>query len=141
MFRFLVVGIAVAWLGPTASAQAPIPDTLVKAKRAYMVNEAGDIGRFDALANELRKWGRFELVSDPERADVVFVFGKGVKGHVATASNGNMMMAPIVRVSLEIRDRKDNALLWSDEAPPVRGAQKLVSHLRERFEGEEKKRP
>jgi hypothetical protein len=31
------------------SAQAPIPATLVSAKRVYLVNEAGDLKRFDSF--------------------------------------------------------------------------------------------
>jgi len=38
MLRVLVVAVAVASLGPAVSAQAAIPDALVKAKGAYMVN-------------------------------------------------------------------------------------------------------
>src|SRR5262245_52501391 len=71
------------WASPVA--QAPVPVALRDAKAAFLVNEIGDLGRFDSLANELRKWGRFTLVDSRESADVVVVLGNGV-----TAVVGNV---------------------------------------------------
>jgi len=113
--------------------QAPIPRALLTAKRAYLLNEAGDLKRFDSLADELRKWGRFELVDQKDNADVLIVFGKIVKGQAGSARNSGYV-APVERVTLEIRDRTDESLLWREETGPLFSPeQRLTKHLRERL--------
>jgi hypothetical protein len=134
------LAVLVVVFASALSAQAPVPEALLRAKRAYMVNEAGDMKRFDSLADELRKWGRFELVDSDQKADIILVFGRGVKGHIATFQNGIGSMGPIVRISLEIRDRSSDLSLWYDESPPIRGTSRLVNHLRERVDAAEKRR-
>src|SRR5438034_2204640 len=75
--------------------QAPIPRTLLAAKRAYLVNEAGDLKRFDTLATELRKWGRFELVDQKDSADVLIFFGKKIKGQAGSVTRNSGYVAPV----------------------------------------------
>lgn len=108
------------------AAQAPMPKALVDAKTAFLVNDGAGQGTYDDLANELRKWGRFELVNDPAASDITITLGglKAFKGWPMT----------ITRTS-------DKASLWTDKQKKgltKNVAQSLVKELRERLEGKKK---
>jgi hypothetical protein len=63
---------------------APVPDPLLKGKRAFISYELGDVTAFPSsysggperaygeFYSQMKSWGRYELVSDPKNADVVF---------------------------------------------------------------------
>jgi hypothetical protein len=135
---FVVIGMLAAVCG--VAAQAPVPQALLTAKRAYLVNPAGDLKRFDTLADEFRKWGRFELVDDEEKADIIIEFGKTVKGHVGSFSGHTGNVTPIVLASLDIRTRGIGTPLWSDATGVIGSPGRLVSHLREHIEKSESKK-
>jgi hypothetical protein len=52
--------------------QAPSPKIL-SAKTVYFRDETGADAVWKGALDELRKWGRFQIVSDREHADLVFV--------------------------------------------------------------------
>ena len=64
--------------------QAPVPDPILKGKRAFISYELGDVTAFPSsysggperaygeFYSQMKAWGRYELVSDPKDADVVF---------------------------------------------------------------------
>jgi len=78
--------------GPLGAAQkskqappAPVPSPILTAKKVFIANVGGDESLFDTpqytggpdrLYNEfyegMKSWGRYELVSDPGEADLVF---------------------------------------------------------------------
>jgi hypothetical protein len=118
--------------------QAPIPEALLKAKRAYIVNEAGDLKRFDSLADELRKWGRFELVDSPEKADIIIQFLSVVRGATGSVVGTTVIAARVNGAALEIRNRTDDSLLWKDTSALVGSPGRLVKNLRERIAAAEK---
>jgi hypothetical protein len=63
---------------------APVPDPLTKGKRAFISYELGDVTAFPSsysggperaygeFYSQMKAWGRYELVSDPKNADVIF---------------------------------------------------------------------
>ena len=63
---------------------APIPDPLLKGKRAFISYELGDVTAFprgysggperaySEFYAQMKQWGRYELVADPKDADIVF---------------------------------------------------------------------
>jgi hypothetical protein len=63
---------------------APVPDPLLKGKRAFISYELGDVTAFPSsysggperaygeFYTQMKAWGRYELVSDPKNADVIF---------------------------------------------------------------------
>jgi hypothetical protein len=63
---------------------APVPTTLLHAKRAFVAYELGDVTAFPSAYSggperayseffaQMKAWGHFELVLDPEQADLVF---------------------------------------------------------------------
>src|SRR5262249_58085013 len=65
--------------------KAPIPAQILSAKKVFIANAGGDESRFDApgytggpdrFYNEFyagaKSWGRYELVSTPAEADLIF---------------------------------------------------------------------
>lgn len=66
------------------SVQAPVPAPLVNGKKAFISYELGDVTAFPQaysggperaygeFYSAMKAWGRYELVSDPSQADVVF---------------------------------------------------------------------
>jgi hypothetical protein len=77
-------GVAVAQKSNPAPA-APVPAQILSAKKVFIANGGGDESRFespqysggpDRLYNEfyaaMKSWGRYELVSTPAEADLVF---------------------------------------------------------------------
>jgi len=77
-----------------ASRHAPLPPALMSAKTLYIENNSGEAKLADRCYDELSKWGRFKIVSDPKQADVIFQIGThartyGYSGHSTTDANGN----------------------------------------------------
>ncbi len=66
------------------NSQAPVPSPLLKAKRAFISYEIGDVTAFPSdysggperaygeFYSQMKAWGRYELVSDPKDADIIF---------------------------------------------------------------------
>ncbi len=63
---------------------APVPDPILKGKRAFIAYELGDVSSFPSrysggperayseFYSQMKQWGRYQLVSDPKDADVIF---------------------------------------------------------------------
>jgi len=47
----------------------------MSAKTLYIENNPGEAKLADPCYDELSKWGRFKIVSDPKQADVIFQIG------------------------------------------------------------------
>jgi hypothetical protein len=96
---------------------APIPASISPAKRIFVANAGGDERSEDATLftgpdrayNQfyaaMKTWGRYELVSTPADADLLFEIG-----WTAPAATVGSPIDPQIR--LVIRDRNTNALLW-----------------------------
>ena len=70
----LLIGLAL----PIASVQAedekaPVHPKLVSAETMYLLNDQDDLPVFDRLYSDLKKWGRYKMVSTPEEAEVLGV--------------------------------------------------------------------
>jgi hypothetical protein len=118
----LAVGCLAASL--LAAPPAPIPEQIGKAKRIFLANGGNESYRFttlgdgkggdnDRLYNQvyasLKEWGRFELVSNPGQADLIFEI------HVAdrcVPSLGEETCGFRVLLSLAIIDSGRGAPLW-----------------------------
>jgi transposase InsO family protein len=82
---------------------------------------------------------RFELVDQKDSAHLVVLFGKIVKGHAGNVTRNSGFVAPVERITLEVRDRVDDSLLWREETGPLFSPeQRLVKHLRERLQSADK---
>jgi hypothetical protein len=77
-----------------AGQHAPLPLALMSAKTLYIENNSGEAKLADRCYDELSKWGRFKIVSDPKQADVIFQIGThvrtyGYSGRSTTDANGS----------------------------------------------------
>jgi hypothetical protein len=66
------------------NSNAPVPSPLLQAKRAFISYEIGDVTAFPSdysggperaygeFYSQMKAWGRYELVSDPREADIIF---------------------------------------------------------------------
>ena len=61
-----------------AGQHAPLPPQLMSAKTVYIENNTGQASFADKCYDELTKWGRFRVVSDPKQADLTFQIGARV---------------------------------------------------------------
>ena len=69
---------------PVNSSSAPVPAPILQGKKAFISFELGDVSAFPSVYsggperayNEfyqgMQQWGRYQLVSDPKDADVIF---------------------------------------------------------------------
>jgi hypothetical protein len=53
---------------------APVPDVVLRAKTIYILNETGMQKIADAAYEDVQKWGRFNVVSDRQSADLIIHF-------------------------------------------------------------------
>ena len=150
-FRLLRVLVLALAASATLLAQdvAPLPDKLVAAKSAYLINESGDIKAFDRLFKDLKVWNRFNVVTDRDQADIIIVLMAKERGGVAVASgtavtsgnvasgSGTSVNVPSVFLQIRISDRTNQEVLWTDEAEKWitsgHAPAKLISNLRKRF--------
>lgn len=132
-----------------AQERAPLPDKVVTAQTIYLSNDSGDLKAFDAFYSELRKWGRFKIVTSRTAADLVAVLttteASGVvvgtatatgTGNVATAS-GSAVTIPRLFLQLKLLDAASGESVWSDTAEKWMAAghapSKLVDNLKSRL--------
>jgi hypothetical protein len=106
---------------------APIPAQILAAKKVFVANAGAEQrsyedplfnGRPERTYNQfyaaMKTWGRYELVSAPADADLLFEIGlriPAIGGPEAQGAIGGIPFDPQFR--LEIRDPKTNALLWA----------------------------
>jgi len=132
----------IAVVAPPASPQtrAPVPDRLIRAKTVYLVNDSGSLKAFDKFFEEMSKWGRFVVVQDKSKADVVAVLtSSGELSYTVAMGFGMAMSAPggSAYIHLKIFDTKTADILWSDSTTRRVGAGYapafLVSNLKKRM--------
>jgi hypothetical protein len=92
---------------------APVPTPLLNGKRAFISYELGDVTAFPSAYSggperaysefftQMKAWGRFELVMDPNDADVVFA--------IRFVDSPGL---PIPQIRVGISDAKTHVALW-----------------------------
>jgi hypothetical protein len=81
--------LSVLLLATAASAKpvhAPLPPEAYTAKTIAIINHTGKQSVTDSAYEELQKWGRYTVVSDPAKADMVLTVGVQVHSTGATAN-------------------------------------------------------
>lgn len=122
--------------------KAPLPEELLKAKKAYLINEAGVQDTFNQLYQEFVKWKRFEIVKSQEEADILVIVSiLKTTATVGVMSGGIGVMGPVEynRIHFSIVNSKTKLPLWSDSDDvgfrTKRTLPKLVNALKKRMEG------
>jgi hypothetical protein len=120
----LAGGIAVAQQAPPASV-APVPSAILSGKKVFLSNAGADAGLFphpfsggtdrgyNQLYSALQAWGRYELVGDPQEAELVFELQLTAPGGPANASKMKGASDPWPMFRLVILDRKTHYILWT----------------------------
>lgn len=105
---------------------APLPDAVLQAKTVFISNQAGDARFADRCYDELQKWGRYKVVTDPKDADIIFeitteVHIVGYRADAQANSYGDTTYAtarshPIRRgeTYVSVVDAKTKMVYWSD---------------------------
>jgi len=67
---------------------APLPEKVVNAKTVFYINDTTSSRFGDDLYQELRKWNRWQVVTDKNRADLILVLSQRdhIEGTIATAT-------------------------------------------------------
>jgi hypothetical protein len=129
----------------------PLPDAVVHAHTVFLVNETG-FGELEySTILELNKWGRFDLVDSPLKADLILRLDSG--SHVRAVPQGQFPSVPTTTADdggipsgytrISLLDPKTNTLLWAGTHKTEGGKIKnghLLDGLREAFHSYEKSR-
>lgn len=105
----------------------PLAPQLMTAKTAYIDNLSGSSAVGDQTYQEIRKWGRLQVVLDKKQADIILLLT------TTTDSEG------FTNRHLSVIDPNTGDVLWSESKPAIyiRGATKfLVGELRKRIENQ-----
>ena len=161
----LVLSVATAMVLVVSSyakhEKMPLPQKVMTAKTMYIDNRSGVADLGDRAYEELRKWGRFQIVDSAEKADVVLLlsareyisgYSSGSYqntsgsvdsyGNVSAQTYGSGSSHAIVSGTtyVTIVDPKGGASLWSDARAWGRwksATRGLVKELRQRIEQQE----
>jgi len=116
----------------------PIPEALLNAKTAFVVNRGASVKDFEKLSNLLKEWGRFELVQDQKSADIVITISTQMQDRIVQAPNvgiggGTTTIKGLVNY-LSILDAREGTELWSDQTSPgSKDPRQLVSNLKNKM--------
>jgi hypothetical protein len=104
---------------------APIPPRLMSAKTVFLSNAGADSGLFphpfsgdpDRVYNEFHanvvSWGRYQLVSSPEKADLVFEIQLTAPNGPTNANKQSGAADPLPMFRMVIYDRPTHYILWA----------------------------
>jgi hypothetical protein len=126
----LLLSVALVCGAFAGSKHMPLPPAVFQAKRIYIDNETPDCPECaDHAYQELTKWGRFQIVTDPKDADLVFVLKStsterpvAVTGNNTSTGNGSSHTnATIIShedytVYLTVTDARTNQQLYNNGA-------------------------
>jgi hypothetical protein len=129
LFGFVFLTIALCAM-PLAAHQAqapeaPVPPAIFSAKKIFVSNAGADSGLFphpfsgsqDRVYNQfyaaMQQWGRYELVSDPTEADLVFEVRLAGPSGPQNPDKQKGASDPLPIFYLTIVDRKSHYTLWT----------------------------
>ena len=131
-FRLSAYGLVVVFSGlvtiaqtPAPLAVAPVPPQLLNAKKVFISNAGADSGLFpepfsgdpDRAYNkfyaDVQSLGRYELVTNPEDADLVFELHLIAPNGPSNANKVKGASDPLPMFRLIIYDRKSHYVLWT----------------------------
>lgn len=125
----------------SAAHKTPIPAELMQAKTVYIKSFTASYVR--DCSDELSKWGRFKIVSDPKGADVIFYIGSHSSSNGSYTRTGNVMTPnSSLLITVEVVQASSQKPIWSGTQAwsPFRWSptRNIVKDLRKRIEEQEK---
>lgn len=165
--RSAITVIAVLALASIVSAshrKMPLPQQVMAAKTIYIDNRSGDADLGDKAYDELEKWGRYQIVDSPDKADLVLLLSakeyiggytsgtyRNTTGNVDNNGNVNAQTygtttshAVISGTTyITLIDPKSGASLWGDARAWGRfksATRGLIKELRERVKDQEQQK-
>lgn len=134
---------------------APLPATIINARRVFLTNGGGSDLAYDAFYAEMKKWGKYEIVGSPEEADLIIelayhVENRGTRvwsSHNSYNGTTQVHSAQIIdpQLVLIIYDAKSKNSLWETvdhrklamreknrEKETINSAERLVGELKAR---------
>jgi hypothetical protein len=135
-----------------AGAQPPLPQAVTTAHSVFLQNQTGFPELEYTALLEFNKWGRFDIVSSQDKADLVLVLTSGT--HVRAIPDGQFPRTtglnafteesvPAGHTKIALVDPKTGATLWADLHKTEGGKVKsghLLDGLRQAFDEYEKAR-
>lgn len=148
--------LAVCLASSAKTVHAPLPPALLEAKSVYIQNDAGSADFADKCYSELSAWGRFTVVTDPKKADLIFRISSstrttGYHGDTSADTYGGGSSTDIhavqsSRTQIDVIERSSGNVLWSESKAwgglytGFRSATKsIIKELRKRMEEQNKK--
>jgi hypothetical protein len=102
---------------------APLPAQITQARTAFITNGGGSEVGFDAFYQEIKQWGKYQIVGSPDSADLIIELTYGVEhnGNYSvpvynsytkqTTYYSGQIIDP--QLKMTIYDAKSKAPLWS----------------------------
>jgi hypothetical protein len=129
-FIFLAVTLCSVPLAARAQQQvdstaAPVPPAIFSAKRVFISNAGADSGLFphpfsgsqDRVYNQfyaaMQQWGRYQLVSDPNEADLIFEVRLSGPSGPQNPDKAKGASDPVPIFRLAILGKKSHYTLWT----------------------------
>lgn len=119
-----------------------IPEELMNAKTAIVGNSGAEAKDFTKLCKLLKEWGRFELVEEQEKADIVITIStrletRTVRMPSVSGGIGGLNSQQVLISTLRIMNARNGAELWTDETvtqskDPKQFVSKLKSKLKKK---------
>jgi hypothetical protein len=121
----LLSGVFAVGQEQVTPASAPVPSSLLSAKKVFISNAGADSGLFphpfsgdpDRAYNQfyanVSSWGRYELVATPSEADLIFELQLSAPNGPSNADKSKGASDPLPMFRLVIYDRPTHYVLWA----------------------------
>lgn len=139
----------------------PLPERIMTAKTVYLDNQSGFADLGDKAYDEMKKWGRYQIVDSADKADIVLLLSAkeyiggytsstyhnttgsaddngNISAHTYSSGSSRAIVAGTTFITLV--DAKSGASLWSDARAWGRwksATRGLVKELRDRVKDQE----
>lgn len=139
-----------------ANKTTPLPAKVLSARKIYVDNRTNDAEIQNNTYLELAKWGRFQIVDSPKKAEIVLrlsgsnnvtLVPTGEKTYVYNSSAGGKWQdtqeqVPGGLTRLTLIDPKTDSPLWSDDRKTSgsEAKRRIIDGLRDAVEQQEKSR-
>jgi hypothetical protein len=129
--RIALFAVASLLLCAVLSAQEPPPNPAVispnarlMAARSIFIEHAGGILPNDVIGDAFQGWGRYTVVADPARADLIVSINAPVSDSGVSVGGGgggrstSLSSATVIQIKLLVLDAHDRVVLWSGSEQP-----------------------